>query len=111
MSNFQQLIVGVQNAAKPVENMGHTLEDRNDRDFNSSGTAVARQLAARGYDPVEKLVDACTDEDSELSLWQKTVLDRELLQYMHPKLRATEITGKGGGPIPLLLATLEDENI
>ena len=109
MSSAYELIANAQNDAAPPRHRTSTLEQRQDDDFRAKGGTVAEQLRYLGYDPVQKLVEACEGED--LNVWQKTVLDRELLQYVAPKLRAIEHSGKGGGPIPLVISSYDDENI
>lgn len=41
------------------------------------------------------------EEDVIPTLDQQITANKELLQYLYPKKRATEVTGKDGGPIDL----------
>lgn len=67
-------------------------------------TLVASRLAEIGYDPVSEAVAIARDEETDpriLTIRAKIACD--LLQYVQPKLKAIEITGKDGEPLQLEL--------
>ena len=68
-------------------------------------TAVAAALKKLGIDPFAELVTLArrTDDDAVAArIWL------ELAQYVAPKLKALEITGKSGGPIQMELSLSVD---
>jgi len=68
-------------------------------------TAVAAALKKLGVDPFAELVKLAqkTDDDTVAArIWL------DLAQYVAPKLKALEITGKEGGPIQLQLKIDDD---
>ena len=58
---------------------------------------VKAQLKEMECDPVALLVEIAQDEFTELGLRVKIYLD--LVNYMHPKLKAVEHTGANGDPL------------
>lgn len=60
-------------------------------------TAVAQQLKRMGVDAVKEAVDLAKDPDCPPAVSAKIWC--ELIQYVQPKLRAIEVTGKDGGPV------------
>ena len=68
-------------------------------------TAVAAALKKLGVDPFAELVKLAqkTDDDAVAArIWL------DLAQYVAPKLKALEITGKNGGPIQMELSLSVD---
>lgn len=64
-----------------------------------SKTAVAQQLNKLGIDPVAEAVSVATDLDCPYVVRAKIWC--ELIQYIQPKLKAIELTGKDGGPVQM----------
>ena len=81
-------------------------DDRQQAEFETNIGMVARQLQAMGHDPVKKLVEACRGD--KLSEWQKAAIDKELLKYVAPQLKAVEHTGYEGGPLQVELVRFAD---
>lgn len=61
--------------------------------------AVAQALIDEGYDPAVELVRIV--QSGELPAEVQARFLNELITYYQPKVKAIEISGKGGGPIEL----------
>ena len=66
-----------------------------------SKTAVAQQLNKLGIDPVAEAVSVAADPECPHAIRAKIWC--ELIQYIQPKLKAIEVTGKDGGPVQGIL--------
>lgn len=63
-------------------------------------TLLARhKLEELGCDPIAEMVAIAKDENTPIEIRAKLLC--ELSSYCYPKLKATEHTGAGGGPIEL----------
>lgn len=49
------------------------------------------------YDPLVHLAEIATDETQEMHLRMQA--SKEVVQYLYPKLKHTEVTGMDGAPI------------
>lgn len=64
-----------------------------------SKTAVAQQLNKLGIDPVAEAVSVATD--SRCPHVVRAKIWCELIQYIQPKLKSVEVTGKDGAPVQM----------
>jgi hypothetical protein len=64
---------------------------------NRKTAEVAERLAALGCDPLEGLARLAMDPANSPELRGR--MFAELAQYLHPKRKATELSGPDGGPI------------
>ena len=108
MSITHEILANTINGTKPPAHMAQTLEAQRNADFEAKVKTVVGILEARGYCPVSKLVDAA--EGYDLNPQQKAAVNKWLMEHAYAKPKSVEISGKDGGPIPLLL-THEDAGI
>ena len=97
----EQIACGVPRSVLPSATQARQDEMETDVD------EVAAKLAALGYDPLIKLVEIANSDT--LSEHQKASINKWLMPYRYPQKRAVELTGKGGGAIPLVLGSDDAE--
>ena len=69
---------------------------------NKANAERQAEIAASGVTPLEYMLDVLRNPvaDEKRRDWAA----KEAAPYVHPKLAATELTGKGGGPIQVNIA-------
>lgn len=67
---------------------------------NKETRELAERLAADypGWDPVLAMAEVANDTDQDIHL--RLMAAKEVAQYIHPKRKAIEHTGKGGRELP-----------
>jgi hypothetical protein len=66
---------------------------------NKRTVLIDELLAQHQFNPVERMIALCNQDDLPLDL-QVQIL-KELAQYVHPKRKAIEHSGSGGGPLEI----------
>lgn len=70
-------------------------------------TTLAKALAAQEIDPIEELVTMYKERDEEgnfvMSRGERSALMKDLLQYIHPKLKAVEHRGQEDRSLTVVL--------
>ena len=64
---------------------------------NRATVEVADKLAALNFDPIAAMVAIATDPGADLALRGRMASD--LAQFVHPRRKAVEHAGDGGGPM------------
>jgi hypothetical protein len=75
----------------------HPYSGRRKGTKNKRTLVVEALFAAHDFNPIERMIELC--QDPGVSLEIQAVLLKELAQYAHPKRKAIEHRGEGGGPI------------
>lgn len=68
---------------------------------NKATAAKAAAIAASGLTPLDFMLQIMRDETKPDGL--RANMARDAAPYVHPRLAAVEHTGKGGGPVELVL--------
>jgi hypothetical protein len=76
---------------------------------NKATAAKAAEIAATGETPLDFLLRVMRDEDRAFEF--RLDAAKAAAPYAHPKLAAMELTGRDGGPVPLVVAHKDDVNL
>lgn len=68
---------------------------------NKATAEKAAAVAASGLSPLDYMLQIMRDESKPDGL--RASMARDAAPYVHPRLAAIEHTGKGGGPVELVL--------
>lgn len=103
MSCSSEALTNAANASKPAKETATTLKDGRQADMDASVKTVASILEAKGHCPVTKLIEAQGNE--KLEPHQQAAVNKWLMEMAYAKPKSIELTGKGGGAIPLYLTS------
>ena len=108
MNITHEVIANKINGSKPPKHMATTLEDSRNADMDTKVKTVIEILESLGHCPVTKLVEAAQSQD--LNPHQQAAVNKWLMEHAHAKPKTVELTGKGGGPLALIV-TQEDAGL
>lgn len=75
---------------------------------NKATAALAAEIAATGETPLEYMLRVMRDPVAEYDRRDK--MAAAAAPYIHPKLASTEVTGKGGGPVQVIMSS-QDQSV
>lgn len=74
---------------------------------NKAAAAKAAEIAASGLTPLDYLLSVLRDQKLEMP--PRIDAAKAAAPYVHPRLANVELTGRGGGPLMVQAAPLDDE--